>query len=246
MKNANKVLAFALALCALVVAVPAMAANFWVEPFNYSDGDLTAVSGGNWVTHSGTIADVQVLSGEAVVNQSGGVKDDNRSFPPRTNTDKTYACFRFKLPDVGGTPALGYFAHFKDATTFNYASRVYVAPFGNTFTLGLSVASFSGTPPLWGTALNYGQWYTVVISYDAANDVSELWVDPVNEGSPKLVVSDATARHFAVEAFALRQFSGNWIGYVDDLGVGTSFEDACLQPVPTQTSTWGELKGIYR
>lgn len=243
MKTATNVL---VALCVLALASPAWATNFWLDHFNYSDGGLVAVSGGNWLAHSGTTADIQVLAGEAIVNESTGVQDDNRAFPARTNADKTYACFRFMLPDVGGTPTLGYFAHFKDGTTFNYASRVYVAPSGGTYTLGLSVASFTGTPPLWPTALNYGQWYTVVTSYNAATDVSELWIDPVSESSQKITVSDTVARHFAVQAYALRQFSGNWIGRVDDLGVGTTFDDACNQVVPTLPSTWGQLKSVYR
>jgi hypothetical protein len=248
MRKATNLLVAAAALSVLVLASPAFATHFWTENFGYPDGGLVAVSGGNWVTHSGSAGDIQVVSNVCnLMEITGYDKDDNRSFPARTNTDITYACFRFRLPDPQGTPALGYFAHFKDSGTFNFASRVYVAPFAPTWTFGLSVASFTGTPPLWGTALNYGQWYTVVTSYNAATDVSELWVDPVDASSPKLTVSDATARHYAVQAYALRQFSGgNWIGNIDDIGIGTSFEESCTQEVPALNTTWGQVKSAYR
>lgn len=247
MKNATRILTVAIALSALALASPALATNFWTDSFTYSDGGLVAVSGGNWVNHSGTVGtpDIQVISGNAVVNMLNSW-DDNRGFPARLATDKTYACFRFKLPNPGGNPSLGYFAHFKDAGTFNFVSRVYVAPIGGAFTLGLSVGSFTGTPPLWPATLTYGQWYTVVTSYDALTGTAEMWIDPVNQASPKITHVDATKAGFLVQAYALRQFSGNWIGNIDDLGVGTSFEDACFVPVPVQTSTWGNLKGIYR
>jgi hypothetical protein len=245
MKNVTRILTVAIALSALALASPALATNFWTDSFTYSDGGLVAVSGGNWTNHSGTGTDIQVVSGEALVNMLNA-PDDNRAFPARSATDKTYACFRFMLPNPGGNPSLGYFAHFKDAGTFNFVSRVYVAPFSGAFTLGLSVGSFTGTPPLWPTALTYGQWYTVVTSYDAATGTAEMWIDPVNQASPKITHTDATKAGFLVQAYALREFSGNWIGHVDDLGVGTSFEDACFAPVPTKVSTWGQVKGIYR
>jgi hypothetical protein len=152
------------------------------------------------------------------------------------------------LPDVGGTPTQVYFAHFKNSATF-FESRVYVMPKAPAFTLGLTVQSFTAGPGLpvpWPATLNYGQWYTVVISFDAATGTSEMWIDPVNESSQKLTHVDALGIGTKLSAFGLRQATGNWAINVDDLGVGTTFDDACHAPVPTQISTWGNLKGIYR
>jgi hypothetical protein len=58
----------------------------------------------------------------------------------------------------------------------------------------------------------------------------------------------------AVHAVALREaatapgFSGNtWTYNVDNIGVGTTFNDACTSaPVPTLNSTWGRVKTLYR
>ena len=65
---------------ALVVASSAQAVRFWSEPFDYPSGALPAVSGGNWAYFSGTGTDVQVVSGEAVIDNAGLVFDI-RSFP---------------------------------------------------------------------------------------------------------------------------------------------------------------------
>jgi hypothetical protein len=44
------------------------------------------------------------------------------------------------------------------------------------------------------------------------------------------------------------EFAGtaDWNWVVDNLGVGTTFDDACARPTPTTKSTWGKVKSIYR
>jgi hypothetical protein len=169
-------------------------------------------------------------------------------FPARSATDKTYACFRAMLPEVGGNPSLVYFAHFKNSATF-FESRIYVMPSTPAFTFGLTVQSYTAAPGLpvpWPVTLTYGQWYTIVTSFDAATGTSEMWIDPVNESSPKITHVNALGIGTELTAFALRQSTGNWAINIDDIGVGTTFDEACIGPVPTQISTWGNLKGIYR
>ena len=50
-------------------------------------------------------------------------------------------------------------------------------------------------------------------------------------------------------AFAMRQISSASAGLyrIDNISVGTSFTETCGGlPTPTQRTTWGELKTIYR
>jgi hypothetical protein len=231
-----------------IAATPAFAANLLTESFAYPDGNLTTSSGGNWATHSGSGTDIQVVSGYAAGDMSQA-PDDNRSFAAQTATAKTYACFRVRIPAISGTPRTNYFAHLKDSGTSNFAARVFVAPQGNTFSFGLSVSS-STMAAQWPAALNYDQWYTVVIDYDAAAGTADLWVDPVDESSTMISASGG-ATGTLISSFALRQSSTGtgtaWMYNVDDIGVGTNFIDTgCGAPTSTRGSTWGRVKTLYR
>src|SRR5690242_2399497 len=168
MKRATPVL---LALCGLGAAVmlsasSAFATTLLTEAFSYANGGLVAGSGGNWTTHSGAGTDIQVVSGHAAGDMAQA-PDDNRTFTAQSATAKTYACFTVNIPTFSGTPSTNYFAHFKDGTTTNFASRVFVAPSGTTFTFGVSTSTGAPTAP-WPTALNFGQTYVIAIDYDAA------------------------------------------------------------------------------
>jgi hypothetical protein len=254
MKNATKLMTAVLAITALAAASPALAVNLLGEPFSYPDGGIVAVSGGNWANHSGTGTDITIVSGTAQGDMLNA-PDDNRTFAAQGVAAKTFACFKVTIPNPGaGTVSTNYFAHFKDTGTSNFMARVFVAPQGATFAFGITAGS-STTPTVWPTALNYGQSYYVVIDYDAAAGTSDLWVDPTVESDPKVSSSlPAGATGIAVSAFALRESSTQtpagslrWKFIVDDLGVGTTFSDACYSgPTPTKGSTWGRLKAIYR
>ena len=206
------------------LSVPASAAILLNETFPYANGDLTTVSGGAWVTHSGMSgADVQVSSGQAVGDMLQSL-DDNRPFAARSATAKTYARFLVTIPAIVGTPRTNYFVHFKDSGTFNFTSRLFVAPSGPGFTFAIGT---SGTPgATWPSQLAYDTQYTIVTSYDAATGVAEMWVNPANESSPK-VTTPAGTTGFEIEAIALRQSNTGtgtaWTFRVDDIEIHTTF-----------------------
>lgn len=256
-----------LGLVAVFVAAPAWAINLMSDNFTYSDGNLAIapnVSGGNWLNHSGsgpTAVDIQVVSGTAQGNMVNA-PDDNRTFAAQSLSAKTYACFTVKIPAQATTLAgPNYFAHFKDTGTSNFPGRVYVMPLGTTFTFGVSLSSANALSFVipWTAALNFDQTYHVVVDYDAAAGTADLWVDPLNELSPKVTsnTSSSAITPIAVSAFALRQSSAqistnpatgvpNWKYVVDDLGVGTTFTDACNGVVAVQQSNWTDMKSLYR
>jgi len=253
MKRATPVL---LALCGLgaavvLIASSAFASTLMTETFSYANGGLVAGSGGNWTTHSGTGTDIQVVSGHAAGDMVNA-PDDNRTFAAQGATAKTFACFTVNIPSVVGTPSTNYFLHFKDTGTINFAARVFVVPSGTTFTFGLSTSTSSPTAT-WPTALNYGQTYVVAIDYDAAAGTSDLWVNPADETSPKITGAVGTTG-FLLSALAMRESatitpagSVLWKYNVDDVAVGTTFNDACAgQPTGTNSSTWGRVKVLYR
>ena len=257
----KKIVTTLLALClaATTFAALANAGSLLTEPFSYSDGDLTLASAGLWATHSGTGTDIQVVSGIASGSMTQAPDDNRLLSGAPTATDKTYACFLVRIPAPSVTLVCNYFAHFMvNSTTFR--SKVFVTPLGNSFTFGVSVtANAAGSPPAppasplgatWATALNYDEWYTVVIDYDAATGVSDLWVNPSDESSTRITATDAGAASGTLTAFGLRQSSTSGAAFawdVDNISVGTTFADACTgYPTPAARSTWGRIKSMYR
>jgi hypothetical protein len=257
-----KRLATTLGLFALaaITASPAFAVNLYSDGFSYPDGNL--VPNGGWANYSGANVDIQVVSGRA----TGGAipnnqNDDHRLFAVQPTTGKTYACFIANIPTFAGTPKPIYFAELKDAGAAALVSRVYVVnhPAGG-WTFGISHSSTSATVGLtrWTAPLSFNTDYTIVINYDPVAKTSTLWVNPVNEFSPSVTDANAAVAALAVQGFGLRQsnsastlpaeFAGtaDWNWSVDNLGIGTSFDDACARPTPTSRSTWGAVKAIYR
>lgn len=249
----------ALSLTAALVA-PAGAVSLLSETFTYADGSL--VPNGGWTTFSGSGTDIQIVSGVASGNSQNG-PDDSRGFAAQSTTAKTYYCMNLTVP--AGQPAstgMTSFAFLLDATTTNFFGRAYLIPAGATnYTLGLSPGSCNApacTPAVWPGTLNLGQTYVVTVSYDAAAGSSELWVQPSSELSPKIttsVFSGTAPLNAAVQKFGLREGgpptgqtgTANWQFQIDNVGVGTSFDDACASgPVPTNSNTWGRLKTLYR
>jgi hypothetical protein len=213
------------------------------EPFDYPDGSLTGNDG--WATYSGTAGQVQVIGGEAELVQTTQSEDTALPFTEQGATDKTYASFKVRVLDGGGVI---YFAHFKQAGTFFYFSRVYIAAptGGGDFTFGLS--NTSTLDATWASDFTYNTWHQIVISYDAAdaNGHSEMWVDPVNESSTKLVTDNGFQGDLAGQ-FGLREASGGVTHMrIDDIVIGQSFDDVINVPTPTASSTWGRVKAAYR
>ncbi len=255
----KKIVTSLLALALGVAFASAASATVLVsEGFSYPDGNL--VPNGGWANYSGTGTDIQVLSGRAV-GSNNNAPDDHLLFTAQTLTNSTYACFEVAIPDPGGAPKPTYFAELKDAGTTNLVARVYVLPITGGFTFGISHASTSstvGVVPWSATPLVYGQSYTIVIKYDPVAIASTMWVNPSSELSPS--VSQTGTLVIAISGFGLRESStastlpaspayvgtANFGYSVDNLGVGTTFSDACFQFTPAKTSSWGQVKVLYR
>jgi hypothetical protein len=252
----------ALGLAASFAVAPASAAPLPLsETFSYPNGDL--VPNGGWANFSGAILDVQVVSGRAV-GSGPNANDDHVGFTAQATTAKTYACFLAKIPAITGAPKPIYFFALKDAGTANFVSRVYVLPITGGFTFGLSHSSTSATVGVvaWSAAtLLYDHDYNIVVNYDPGAHSSTMWVDPVNESSTSVSIVNAAIPALAVSTVALRQSatastlppsppyagSADWGFSVDNLGVGTTFTEACFAgPTDVKNATWGRLKTLYR
>jgi hypothetical protein len=256
--------AFALSALGLVVAAPAMAASLVFDTFSYPNGPL--VPNGGWANYSGVGTDIQVAAGAATGGAIGNpANDDHILFAPQALTAVTYACFDVTIPTppAAGQPKAIYFAELKDGGAANLVSRVYVLPLATGgWTFGLSHSSTSATVGVvpWTAPLAYDTRYHLVINYDPNNRSSTLWVNATVESDPSVSIANATVAPLAVSGFGLRQSNGastlppspayvgtvDWNFIVDNLGVGSSFSDACEIPTPVETSSWGRIKGVYR
>ena len=245
-------------------ATPSFATVLMSDSFTYPNGDLSVNA--PWAVYSGTPpTDIQVSAGRVIINHSNA-PDDHYLFSVQSTSSKTYACFDVIVPNPGGAPKPVYFFELKDAGAANLVSRVYVLNVSGGFVFGVSHSSTGATAGVtpWGTTLNYGTKYNVVVNYDPVNKSSTLWVNPASELSTSVTDVNAAIAALAVQGVGFRQSSTastfptaqntlyagsvNATVSVDNLGVGTTFTDACLQyqSTPAQRSTWGQVKQIYR
>jgi hypothetical protein len=258
-----KRIATLLALLALSAA-PAFATVLLSDSFTYPNGDLGVNA--PWSVYSGTPpTDIQVNAGRVIINHSNA-PDDHALFPVQSTSTKTYACFDVIVPNPGGAPKPVYFFELKDNAASNLVSRVYVLTSGAGFVFGISHSTTSATAGVtpWSSTLTYGTKYNVAVNYDPVNMSSTLWVNPASELSPSVTDVNAAIAALAVQGVGFRQSSTastfpaaqnalyagtvNATVSVDNLGVGTTFVDACqqYQSTPAQRSTWGQVKSMYR
>jgi endonuclease/exonuclease/phosphatase family metal-dependent hydrolase len=198
------------------------------DDFDYANGALVDVSSGKWTTHSGT-GEMDVASGHVNVDQSDGEDVnsllDGQPYSPSGTTNIFYASFDVKftsLPSASGT----YFAHFKDASNSGFRARIWATTAGATqgsFRLGIS--SVSGTTFVTNTTeLSLNVDYKIVTRLVNSNSVATLWIAPSDEGSASISTSENSSV-FTVVAYAFRQSGGEGVMQIDNLKVGTSFDD---------------------
>jgi len=239
-------------------ASAAFAGNLVNEGFTYINGNLVpnnpgAPALGPWANYSGA-GDILIASNYAtgIMNTAARAADDALPFTAQTALVPTYACFDAFIPCFGATaPLPSYFAGLKDAGTSNLLARVYVVALGTTGGWTFAVSHYStsatvGVRPWSATSLACDTWYRIVIKYDPVVKSSTMWVNPVNEFSASVMDSNSAAPATAVSTFFLRQGAastippGNagttsWNWRTDNLGVGTSFAEACYVPPPPTT-----------
>jgi len=245
----------ALALLLVVGVAPANAATFMSDTFDYSDGELTVydgtganVSSGAWQPHSGLTfpIPINVENGAAVVKSGNPASEDANRRAAVGGTVQTiglgetwYYAAMVTVNDERADSMVSlnndYFMHFfGDGNAFR--GRAYVdnpnsGVGGAGFTFGVSNTS-GGQQAAWATDLNFGEQYTIVMSYELDSGTSNLWVNPVDSSSTKITDVNAGGAFSVLNALALRQdFSsggGDYEVLVDSVALGNDFDSVLL------------------
>ncbi len=193
-----KKIIWAIALC-LSCASFAQADVVAFDNFDYQDGSL--VPNGGWANHSGTVGDLLVAGGQAVVQHGVPSEDANLQFLTKSTGVLTAAFdINVNASTVIGGGDFEYFAHFFTAGSFNFRSRVDIsAPTGaGDYTLGISSDS-SVAEAILTNDFSFGDTVSVLIGFDLADGTGSLTVNG------ETVFGAASGGGQTLNAFALRQ-----------------------------------------
>lgn len=233
-----------LCLIALLAGVSAARADLvFSDGFTYPDGNLVGAAGLLWDAHSGAGNEpVTVQSGMIRISRSG-IEDVNTALPgrpyePGGAVAAIYAGFRVHfttLPSNNGS----YFAHFNNtgarcliwAATTNAASGSFRLGVGNRTT------DASATTGQVATDLSLDTDYFVVVRYELATGVSAIWLNPESESDSHVMAADSVGTSLpGISTFAFRQAGGIGIMLIDNLIIGTSFDDVVGGNLPPTVS----------
>jgi hypothetical protein len=256
------------AFCVALSGSAAKGQVIQVDSFNYSTGQLTTVSGGNWVNFSGTGNFIQVSSPGLtytsypnfankidIISVASSAEDVHRAFPTQSS-GTVYAAFLVNVTNTTGlalnTSTTGdYFAGFLQASsTIILDSRVSIrlGSVAGTYQLGLRGASTNATATFSTTDLNPGTTQLVVISYQivagASNDIDNMWINPALGGSePAADVSQTVASDLAdVTRFFVRQGTTTTPNAsIDGLRVGTTWQSVTSIPTAANGVVNGKI-----
>ena len=217
MKNLWKLsFGLAVALALLVAQANAQTISLVSDTFTYPDGPLAG--NGGWTAFSGSTT-LNVLGNQATVTGANS-QDVGLAVPGTHSSDEIFAAFDVTV-NSWPTPGSGYFALFKDSSTFNFFARTYVTNVTGGVQFGITTGS--AQPPIWSSTYTLGSTHRLTISLDqtgpylGVNMASSLWVDGGLVGTSYSMINS----NFAISEFALRQSNSTTMGnvLVDNLDV---------------------------
>lgn len=220
-------------LSLLVLAITASLAHatlIYTNGFVYPDGDLTAVSSGEWTNHSGS-GTVKVANEKAVLSQALG-EDVSAGLPggPYTSATTLYAGFvvNFSALPLGSG---GYFWHYRDTGTA-FKARVFATTNGTATpdTYRVGIANGGNTPVVIPKDLPLNQDVKLVVRI-VGGTACTLWINPTAGEELSGDKADGTDTTSAVNlhSVCLRQSTASGAGMgvltLDNLAIGTEFLD---------------------
>jgi hypothetical protein len=232
------------------------------EGFDYADdAQLTSGSGnqGDWLaTYTSDGSDPYVIdsptwslptglpaqTGRAIEFQ-GGSEDPVLTFEPQGDSGFVYSSFVFNVTtqeDVTDSNG-GYIYSFGKINSgmngFNYASTVYLKKIDdNTFNIGVGETNSTSRAEFAPTAYSIGTDYFIVISYDIANEISNIWINPTSvsastEPTPDISTTDTTTGSrddIVVVRLSLESNSRTPETILDEIRIGNTWAEVVANP----------------
>ena len=206
------------------------------ENFDYgaTAGDLTTVSAGAWVNHSGasnqlmyattglSMTDYPSDAAGAISLSNAGSEDVNKAFTSDITSGMVYSSALINLSEVGnGT----YFFHLMEEDgSYAFSARVGAKNNGSDKILfGIGASSSSLT--YGSNAYDLNKTYLIVASYNTANGVSNLYVlDAVTDTEPDTPEATNTGNpNNTAKRIGIRQGNGGPTGTVDGIRVANTW-----------------------
>ena len=249
------------------------------DSFNYPDGGIVANSGGIWINNTGTAGTCVVSNQELIVTiiPSTRTEDIAHQFGtvfatngPVTALYSSYNIRGVNLPTLAGT----YMSHFTGSNVFGaltgHRGRVWLSTTNFGAGTGTAPGEFmigivnnglgNATNGQWATPLLTNTTYKIVTRYVLGTGVSTIWVNPTAESDPSVTASDPVPNDdvgfgptnglTAITHYSFRQATGEGTSAIDDLKIGTQFNDVAgtntsptISPIPDQTTPMNVVLG---
>jgi len=230
-------------------------AQIFHESFNYSDGEIGAVSSGAWVPSTGTA--LNISSGAAVIDQ--GDLTGGRAFAshaistPFTTSANSVAWVGFtatwtSLPlTVNGSYFVNFSASTGSSTFFGRIGADTAGAADGKFRVAVANANWTANNSIeFNQDLSLNVAYRIVAKYDLTTRNTTLWIDPANEASSNVTATDAPVGvQLDIAAINMRQgrsasnTGAPGVIHIDDMAVGSSF--AQVAPVPEPATMAGAV-----
>ncbi len=206
------------------------------DDFSYPDGMLPESSAYAWLGYSSSTSNDMAVASEKVVIARTNYMDSHIFYTGSPTFGASSGAILYsklilnqkETPSSGGT----YFAFFKESGTTQFRARIFTKTSGaapGKFRLAISSGGFS--EQAFPQDLNLDTDYTVITKYDTVNNLATMWVNPSSEQSQSVSGVDSTTGTDLM-AYGLRQDGYLGVLTVDNLRVGTSWEDVYSASTP--------------
>ncbi len=215
----------------------------------YPNGPIVGALGSPWAQNTGTAG--TMLASNSSLELSGAASRTEDIVAPLsrllTNSTDTaaYSSFNIRVLSLPATNG-AYIAHFTAAGSLgNHRGRIWLSLTNTSVAgkirlgIGNTTGSSAATGP-WPTELDTNVVYKVVTRLDLTTGLCTLWIDPTSESDPS--VTDATAVGVqGISHFGFRQATGEGVSRVNDLRVGSTFNDVAGPNSPPTISSIGTI-----